>query len=157
MGEHDTAAREAAAALAEIETRRRQAIRLSDPLPTWAVFATMLFIAAGFALQDLPASPAKVPLGYMVAAIPLAIAVLRWRLRRATPHPSLRWQGWWIVGFGLLIAIGAVSFLPTSVAKMEVPYPATVAGVVTVGVIGPLMMIVDRLRRRYIINHPPRQ
>ena len=157
MVHDDPAAREAAAALAEIDTRRRQAIELSDPLPTWAVLATMLFVAGGFALQDVPAGPAKAPLGYAVAVLPLAIAALRWRLRRATAHPSLRWQGWWIVGLGLLIAIVAVWLLPSYVAKGGVPYPATVAGVATAGVIGPLMVLVDRLRRRYIINHAPRQ
>jgi hypothetical protein len=157
MVEDRPATQEPADALAEIDIRRRQAVALSDPLPAWAVLATMLMIASMFALQDLPAKGLTVPLGYAVALMPLALALLRWRLRRATLHASLRWLGWWIPGLALVIAILAVSSLPPYVAGLGVRYPATATGIVTACVIGPLMAITDRLRRRYIIKRMARR
>jgi hypothetical protein len=94
MAEDWREAREQIDPLAEIETRRRQAVRLSDPLPAWAVLATMVYVVATFALQDFPGRRLTVPLGYTIAVIPLTIVLLRWRLRRATLHSSLRWLGW---------------------------------------------------------------
>jgi hypothetical protein len=152
MVEDRPAIQEPAEALAEIDTRRRQAVALSDSLPVWAVLATMFTIVSMFALRDLPAKGLAVPLGYAVALMPLALALLRRRLRRATLHSSLRWLGWWIPGLALVIAILVVSWLPPFVAGLGVRYPATVTGVVMACVIGPLMVMTDRLRRRYVIN-----
>jgi hypothetical protein len=143
---------EPADALAEIDTRRRQAVTLTDPLPAWAVLATMLFVASMFALRDLPAKRLTVPLGYAIAFLPLALALLRWRLRRATLHSSLRWLGWWIPCLALVIAMLAVALLPPYVAGLGVRYSATATGVVMACVIGPLIVIADRLRRRYVIK-----
>jgi hypothetical protein len=144
-------------ALAEIDTRRRQAVAMSDPLPVWAVLATMVFVASMFALRDLPAKRLIVPLGYAIAVLPLAVAILRWRFRRATLHPSLRRLGWWIPCLVLVIAVAAVSLLPPYVAGLGVRHPATVTGVVVACVVGPLILLADRLQRRYIIKHMVRQ
>jgi hypothetical protein len=143
---------EHADALAEIDTRRRQAVALADPLPTWFVVAFMVFVASNSALGDLPAGRLNTPLGYAVALIPLALVLLRWRLRRATLHPSLQWLGWWIPCLALGIALPVVSFVPSYLAGLSVRYPSTVAGVISACVIGPLIAIADRLQRRYIIK-----
>ena len=157
MVEDCRSAQEPADALAEVDTRRRQAVELSDPLPVWAVLATVVFVASFSALPDLPAMRLTVPLGYAIASMPLALALLRWRLRRATLHSSLRWLGWWIPCLGLVIALLAASLLPPYVAGLGVRYPATVTGIVLACVFGPLMVITDRLRRRHVIKRMVRR
>ncbi|MDT5042900.1 MAG: hypothetical protein QOE51_3885 [Actinoplanes sp.] len=146
-----------AEALAEIDNRGRQAVAMSDPLPVWAVLATMVFVASMFALRDLPAKRLTVPLGYAIAVLPLAVAILRLRFRRATLHPSLRRLGWWIPCLVLVIAMLAVSSLPPYVAGLGVRHPATVTGIVVACVVGPLMVLADRLQRRYIIKRMVRR
>jgi hypothetical protein len=112
----------------------------------------MVSVALIFAWRDLPATRLTVPLGYAIAFILPAVALLRWRLRRATLHSSLRWLGWWIPCLALVIALLAVSLLPPYVAGLGVRYPATVTGVVIACVFGSLIVIADRLRRHYVIK-----
>jgi hypothetical protein len=97
------------------------------------------------------------PLGYAIAVMPLAVALPRWRLRRATLHPSLRWLAGGTPCLTLVTTALAVSLLPPQVAGRGVRYPATATGVVLACVFGPLMVLTDRLQRRYVIKRMVRR
>jgi hypothetical protein len=157
MAENCRDAQEPADALAEIDARRRQAVALSDPLPAWYVLASMLYVASMSAFRDFPASRLTMPLAFAIAAMLPAVALLRWRLRRATLHSSLRRLGWWIPCLAAVIALAAAILLPPYVAGLGVRHPATVTGVVLACVFGPLLVLTDRLRRRYVIKRMVRR
>jgi hypothetical protein len=151
MDERHTA-QQAADALAEIDSRRRQAVQLVDPLPLWVVLAAAVLIFAINVQQDLPDWAGKTPIGYLLAFLPLGIVFVRMLRRRATMHPSIRRIGVWILVVGAAPFVALVIWLPGRLERQDIARPHMLAGVI-LGVVGGLTVLVtDRVRRRYLLN-----
>lgn len=142
----------AAAALAEIETRRTQAVTLARRRPGWMLLALMGFVVMEFAWRDLPAGNVSSTISILVNVGFMIVVLLGLRSRRATLHSSLRWRGWWIPAVGLALLVPLVIWLPGYLAGLGLRYPHVVTGLVLAGISGCFVAAIERLGRTYALR-----